>query len=92
VRFVDTKTDDPADHPWRMRQVISTNIAPRDGQWHHVRLPLQDLTEQGSWDNETWYNPQGDFDWAAIDALVFDAQQGNLQGVQLWFDDIRITE
>ena len=91
VRFFDTKTDYPDDHPWRMHKVISTSIAPCDGQWHHVRIPLQDFIEQGSWDNGIWYNAQGDFDWAAIDALAFDAQHGNLQGVKLWFDDIRIS-
>ncbi len=92
VRFLDTKSDYPADHPWRMRRVISTSVAPRDGQWHHVRIPLQDFVESGSWDNDTWYNSQGDFDWAAIDYFAIEAEYGDLEGVQLWFDDIQISK
>lgn len=91
VRFIDTKTDDPDDHPWFIRKKITTSLAPRDGQWHHVRIPLQDFREHGSNDSGVWYNPQGDFDWGAVDRFGIQAQYGDLKGVQLWFDDIRIA-
>ena len=58
LRFVDTKTTDPADHPWRMNATIDQKIAAWDGQWHHVQIPLKSFVDGGSWDN-TWFPPQG---------------------------------
>jgi len=92
VRFLDTKTDDPADHPWRMRKTIDESIAAWDHQWHRVRIPLTDFTEHGSWEDGSWYDPRGDYDWAAVDRFEIVAEHSDLTGVQLWFDDIRIAE
>ncbi len=91
VRFLDTKTGDPSDHPWRMTTTIDETKAKWDNQWHLVRIPLKSFTEQGAWDNNTWYNPQGKFDWKAIDGLEIVSEQSALQNVKLWFDQIQIT-
>lgn len=95
LRFLDTKTSEPNDHPWRIRVTISDDLADDpawDLRWHHLHLPLIDFTEQGSWDDETWYNPVGAFDWSAIDRMEIVADQQSLEGAQLWFDHLQLTE
>jgi endoglucanase len=89
IRFVDTKTG-PADHPWRMRMKIDQGRAAWDGAWHHVRIPLADFREHGSWDNG-WFNPQGLFDWTAVDRFEIVSEYHALEGMQFWFDDIRVV-
>ena len=92
IRFLDTKTDDPNDHPWRMRYTIDANVAEWDGEWKHLQIPLNKYTEHGSWDNEQWYNPQGDFDWTNIDQFQIVAEHHNLKGIDFYFDNIRIVD
>ncbi len=92
IRIVDTNTDDPADHPWRMRYIIDQNNAIMDGEWHRVQIPLHQFTEHGSWDNNTWYEPVGDFDWQAIDRFEIVAEHQTMEGIQIWFDRIRIID
>jgi endoglucanase len=92
IRFLDTKTSDPDDHPWRMRYTISDNIAPWDSKWHPVCISLSSFTEQGSWDNNAWYNPVGDFDWKAVDRFEIVAEQSSLNGIEFDFDNLRITD
>lgn len=89
VRFVDSDVTDPG---WRIRVKISNSLAAWDQQWHHLHLPLVHFTEGGAWYNDTFYNATGDFDWATIDHLEIVAEQGSLQGVNFWFDQIQITE
>ncbi len=91
IRFIDTKTSDPADHPWRMRISVDNTRAAWDKYWHHVHVPLSAFTEQGSWDNNSWYNPEGKFDWKAIDRMEIVAEQESLTGKNFWFDNIHIT-
>lgn len=91
IRFIDSKTSDPADHPWRMRVTVDNSLAPWDRYWHHLHIPLSSFTEQGSWDNNTWYNPEGKFDWKAVDRLEIVAEQEALTGKTFWFDNIHIT-
>jgi len=91
IRFLDTKTSDPNDHPWRMRVTMDESLAKWDNQWHQVRIPLKNFTEQGSWDNNTWYNPQGKFDWKAIDRLEIVSEHSALTNVKFWFDQIQVT-
>lgn len=88
VRFIDTKTG-VADHPWRMGKTIDNAIAPMDGDWHQVNLLLSSLEEKGSYDNG-FFNPEGKFDWKAVDRFEIDAEYGSLDNIDLWFDDIRI--
>ncbi len=91
MRFVDTKTNEPDDHPWRMRYRIDQNTAVLDGQWNHLHIPLDTFTEHGSWDNG-WYNPTGKFDWTAIDHFEFVAEYNDLDEIHFYFDNIRIVE
>ncbi len=89
ARFIDTKNGS-SDHPWRMRKIISSSVITLDGVWHQVRIPLSDFTEHGSWDN-AWYNPEGKFDWSAIDRFEFAAEQIALTGKELWLDNVEIV-
>ncbi len=92
VRFIDTKTEDPGDHPWRMCYLIDDKTVEWDGEWHHVNIPLQDFYETGSWDDETWYDPVGDFTWAATDWFDIVAEHDTMEGMNLYFDNIRVIE
>lgn len=87
VRFLDTKTGD-SDHPWRMNFRLSNDVVPMDGQWHEVVIPLSQFREGGSWDNGTWYEPQGLFDWSAIDAFQLVAEYSDLPALSFWVDEL----
>jgi endoglucanase len=91
IRFLDTKTTAATDHPWRMRVTIDETRAKWDNQWHQVRIPLKNFTEQGAWDNNMWYNPQGKFDWKAVDRLEIVSEHSALQNVKFWFDQLQVT-
>jgi endoglucanase len=90
VRFIDTKTTDPQDHPWRMTATIDQNTAAWDAKWHHVQIPLRGFVDRGSWDN-AWFLPQGAFDWSAVNRFEIVSEYHDFVGMQFWFDSIRIT-
>jgi endoglucanase len=90
LRFNDTKTADPNDHPWRMDYIINSNVAPFDGEWHHVSIPLKKFVDAGSWDNEAWWGSTKSFDWKAVDRFQIVAENMSLTGKKFWFDNIRI--
>ncbi len=92
IRFMDTKTADPADHPWRMGITINETMIPGDRRWHHLHIPLTEFTERGSWDNNMWYNPEGSFDWKAVDKLEISTEYSPTAGQQIWFDNITVTD
>ncbi len=92
ARFLDTKTDDPEDHPWRIRTTFQDNSPPWDKRWHHVHIPLSNFTEQGAWDNGLWFNPEGKFDWSAIDRFEIVAEYNSMDSKEVWFDNIIITD
>lgn len=92
TRFMDTKTDDPNDHPWRVVYTIDPNDAVWDGRWNHLQIPLSEFSEQGSWDNGQWYNPVDAFDWAAIEHFDIVTEYGNLEGIHFYFDTIRLLK
>ncbi len=91
VRFLDTKTTDPRDHPWRRNATVDQNVAAWDGQWHHVQIPLKSFLDGGSWDG-VWINPPGQFDWSAVDYFQIVSEYHDFAGIQFWFDDIRIAK
>jgi endoglucanase len=91
IRFVDTKTSEPNDHPWRMRKTISSSECNWDKRWHHLHLPLSEFIEQGSWDDGQWFNPEGQFDWTAIDKFEIVAEWGSLIDKEIWFDNVYIS-
>ncbi|MBL7112514.1 MAG: cellulase family glycosylhydrolase [Bacteroidales bacterium] len=92
IRFLDTKTDDPDDHPWRMHYNVTNSVVPFDNAWHEVFIPLSSFTEQGSWDIDTWYNPAGKFDWAKVQTFEIVAEHYSLTGIEFWFDNIGIVD
>ncbi|MBC8192669.1 MAG: cellulase family glycosylhydrolase [Candidatus Marinimicrobia bacterium] len=90
VRFLDSKTDVPGDHPWRMTKTISTTDLDWDGHWQYVQTPLSSMIETGSWD-EAWHEPVGLFDWSDIDVLEFVAEYSDFGASELSLDEIRIV-
>jgi endoglucanase len=92
IRFEDTKTNDPGDHPWRMRYTIDRNVANLNGEWNHLQIPLHEFSEGGSWDNDRWYDPAGAFDWTAVERFMFVSEHHDLTGIHFYFDDIRVVE
>ena len=55
-----------------------------------MRVPLGDFAEHGAWENE-WFNPIGAFDWQAVDRFDIVAEHHALDGIQFWFDELRIV-
>ncbi len=88
IRFLDTKTG-PDDHPWRMASNVTESSATWDNRWQHVRIPLSSFMDVGSWDG-TWFNPEGKFDWTAIDKFEISAET-DLSDANFWFDNIVIS-
>jgi endoglucanase len=91
IRFLDTKTQFSGDHPWRISFTIDENIAPWDRKWHHIHIPLTSFRESGSYDSNIWYNPEGKFDWKAIDRFEISTEYPVTTANKLWFDNIFIT-
>ena len=77
LRFIDTK-EDSTDHPWRIRYTLDSTKVKYNGEWQHIRIPLKNFTEHGSWDNNTWYIPEGKFDWSAVDRFEIDSEYGDM--------------
>mgnify|MGYP001791851527 CR=1 FL=1 len=89
IRWLDTDAG-ADDLPWRMGVTIDNETAPFDRRWHVLRIPLSSFVEQGAWDGE-WYEPEGRFDWSAIDQLEIVAERQDFGTAQLWFDNIQLT-
>jgi endoglucanase len=92
IRFVDTKTSDPNDLPWRMRYIVKNSLIAFNHEWQHLQIPLKNFTEHGSWDNNAWNDPRGLFDWKNIDRFEIVSEQMKLTTNQLWFDEIKIID
>lgn len=91
IRFLDTKTADADDHPWRMVTTIDKNKVHWDGEWNHLQIPLKKFAEGGSWDN-SWFNPQGDFDWSSVDNLQIVSEHHDFIDKVLYIDQVRIVD
>ena len=79
LRFLDTKTADLTDHPWRMDYtLVSTTKAPFDGKWHNFTIPLKSFQYVGSWDG-AWFNSQNKFDWKTVDKFQIVAERAALK-------------
>ena len=90
IRFMDSDTDDPEDHPWRMGITLGEPEITWDGQWKKLHVPLSSFTERGAWEGE-FFDPQGSFDWQEVDRLEIVAEYGPLGPGQVWFDQIQLT-
>ncbi|HDS08134.1 MAG TPA: T9SS type A sorting domain-containing protein [Bacteroides sp.] len=91
IRFLDSKTEEPDDLPWRMGIDVNQAMVSFDNEWHHLHIPLKNLTERGAWYDNTWYDPRGDFNWTEVDRLEIVPEQQALGSGHLWFDNIHIT-
>lgn len=87
VRFEDTDTG-ANDRPWRMSYTIDQNLVNWNGEWQHVRIPLNQFFETGAWEN-AYYAPEGLFDWTAVDQFRIVAEFGTISSIR--FDNIEIT-
>jgi hypothetical protein len=92
VRFVDNVSDLPGDKPWRMSKMIDKTSVPWDRKWHNVHIPLSEMKESGSWFNNTWFNPEGKFDWSAVDRFQISIERTGTFMQNIWFDNICITD
>ncbi|MEA1887159.1 MAG: cellulase family glycosylhydrolase [Bacteroidota bacterium] len=91
VRFLDSKTDEPGDLPWRKGITIRNSMVDFDNRWYHLHIPLKNMVEKGAWDGE-WHVPIGKFDWSDIDRLEFVPEERDLGQAHLLFDQIYITD
>jgi endoglucanase len=92
VRFIDSKTAEPEDLPWRMGMTIDDLLMDFNNEWHHLHIPLGSFTEKGSWYIDTWYNPRSEFDWSDVDRFEIVPEAQALGSSNLWFDNIMITD
>jgi endoglucanase len=92
ARFVDDVSDTPGDRPWRMSKMIDKTMVPWDRKWHKVHIPLGEMKESGSWYNNTWHNPEGKFDWSAVDRFQISIERTGTFMQNIWFDNICITD
>ena len=90
VRFINNES--ASSIPWRMRYTINEDTLPPDGRWHTIRIPLDSMQEHGAWINSSqqWLTPRGEFLWSDIRQLEFVAEHSSLEGLYIWFDNIRI--
>ncbi len=94
IRFVDTKTDEPNDHPWSICYTINRNMVDWNGEWNHLQIPLKEFYEVGSWDDWAdgyWFEPVGAFDWTATERFEITPHY-ELVGIHFYFDNIRVVE
>ena len=89
-RFVDGQVPGADGLPWRISKTVDQALVPGDRQWHLVQIPLSSLKETGAWDGK-WHEPKpGTFAWNRVASFEIVAEQSDLHGVDLWFDDIEI--
>ncbi|NJK85481.1 MAG: hypothetical protein HC906_05460 [Bacteroidales bacterium] len=92
LRFLDTKTNEPGDHPWRRSKVINKSLIDWDNKWHEVIIPLSEFRESGSWDDNTWYNPEGKFEWSAVEQFEIATEQMDMGEYSFSFDNISFEQ
>jgi endoglucanase len=90
IRFVDSKSTFTGDHPWRISYDIDQTKVTWNGTWQQLKIPLKSFRETGSWDG-SWFNPEGKFDWKAVDRLEIIAESNALGTQKIWFDEMKIN-
>ena len=91
LRFIDTKNSDE-DHPWRMGYTLDFTNTVLSNEWKYIKIPLSNFQEYGSWDNDTWFNPIGLFDWSSVDRFEIVNEHNALSNTNLWFDEISLFD
>ena len=56
-----------------------------------MRIPLRFFSEHGAWDDNQWFDPVGDFTWTATDRFEIVSEYMDLEGINLYFDNIRVV-
>ncbi|HUX95927.1 MAG TPA: cellulase family glycosylhydrolase [Bacteroidales bacterium] len=92
VRFIDNVSEVQDDKPWRMSKMVDKTMVQWDRRWHNVHIPFSEMQESGAWHNETWYNPEGKFDWSAVDRFQISIEHTGTFMQNIWFDNIAITD
>jgi len=92
VRFVDNVSGAADDKPWRMSIMVDKSNVSWDRKWHHIHIPFSEMKESGSWYNNAWYNPEGKFDWSAVDRFQISIERTGTFMQNIWFDNIVITD
>jgi endoglucanase len=92
VRFLNPES--ASSIPWRMRYSVNESVLPPDGRWRTIRIPLNQMQEHGAWigARSEWITPRGEFSWANIKQLEFVAEDADLKGKTVWFDEIKIVK
>jgi len=92
VRFVNPENQSSI--PWRMSYTIDEKTLIPDGRWHTIRIPLNEMKDQGAWVNsdQKWHNPRGEFSWHNVERLEFAAEHIEMKGYSILFDSIKIVE
>jgi endoglucanase len=90
IRFVNP--ENASSIPWRMRYTINDKILPPDGKWHTIRIPLNSMEDMGAWLSTTqkWLPSQNKFSWNNIKQLEIVAEHTDMNGLYVWFDDIKL--
>nr|ABW39360.1 glycoside hydrolase family 5 [uncultured bacterium] len=90
IRFINPENTSSA--PWRMSYTINEKNLPPDGRWHTIRIPFNGMKETGAWVSATqkWMPSQNKFSWNNIKQLEIVAEHGDMKGICVWFDDIKI--
>jgi len=91
IRFLDSKTDVPEDHPWRMSKSLLATGFEWNGTWQYIQIPLTSMAETGSWDG-FWFDPVGLFEWADIDRFELALESAGFGSNELSLDEIRIVD
>jgi len=90
IRFTDTDTDDPEDHPWKKEYILQENNVTWDDQWHDISIPLNSFWESGATEDGVKYEQEGKFDWSAVKRFDLSVGSQKLVGAHILFDNIHI--
>jgi hypothetical protein len=59
-----------------------------NGTWRQLEIPFSRFQDVGAWEDNTWYNSEGKFDWTAIDRLEFVAEHHAMLQDSLFIDNV----
>lgn len=78
---------------WRCAAKVPSEILPPDGEWHKVKIPLEDFQDIGAWNDEKkqWVSSRGLFDWSDIRQIAFSNEGAKItKGIR--FKKIRLSK
>ncbi len=90
IRFVNSEKN--VNFPWRMGITIDNKKVQFNGKWQKVKILLKDFEEMGAWSNNRWFSPRNLFNWKYISKLEVVSEEKDLENIDLFLDDIKITK